>query len=134
MRIRLWRVSTTLARILNLKCKVSEAKSINVQLTWSSRPSYPQTTDSGANNEPSEISPPNTDSRHQQEPSTSSNSNTSGRYEPPYWTCTEPRCPSYGKKYNRLDNYNRHKRKIHSRIVENLFRFHPYVPNPDNNN
>ncbi|RYP72876.1 hypothetical protein DL771_003914 [Monosporascus sp. 5C6A] len=42
----------------------------------------------------------------------------SRRLEPDQWTCNERRCASFGKTYNRLDNYNRHIKNVHARFAD----------------
>ncbi|RYP42963.1 hypothetical protein DL768_010157 [Monosporascus sp. mg162] len=54
----------------------------------------------------------------------------SRRVEPGQWTCNEPRCASFGKTYNRLDNYNRHIKKVHARFADDfaISRYCPWKP------
>ncbi|RYP16545.1 hypothetical protein DL766_009093 [Monosporascus sp. MC13-8B] len=44
----------------------------------------------------------------------------SRRVEPSQWKCNERRCASFGKTYNRLDNYNRHIKKVHARFADDF--------------
>ncbi|RYP76051.1 hypothetical protein DL769_003708 [Monosporascus sp. CRB-8-3] len=54
----------------------------------------------------------------------------SRRVEPGLWTCNERRCASFGKTYNRLDNYNRHIKKVHARFADGFAipRYYPWKP------
>ncbi|RYP43394.1 hypothetical protein DL770_011699 [Monosporascus sp. CRB-9-2] len=54
----------------------------------------------------------------------------SRRLEPDQWRCNERRCASFGKTYNRLDNYNRHIKKVHARFADDFAipRYCPWKP------
>ncbi|RYP08474.1 hypothetical protein DL765_008768 [Monosporascus sp. GIB2] len=60
----------------------------------------------------------------------------SRRVEPSQWKCKERRCASFGKTYNRLDNYNRHIKKVHAKFADGFTipRYYPWKPAPSTSN